>query len=77
METCFESWKRIEPVSFFFAPDINEVDKLLVSDAQTSGGLLISMAPDEAYRFIENSNIEISIIGKIKRRKKSLIQLLR
>ena len=60
-----------------FSPDINEVDKLLVSDAQTSGGLLISMAPDEAHRFIENSNVEISIIGKIKRRKKRLIQLLR
>ena len=24
-EACFENWKRIEPVSFFFDPDINEV----------------------------------------------------
>ena len=24
-EACFESWKRIGPVSFFFDPDINEV----------------------------------------------------
>ena len=24
-EACFENWKRIEPVSFFFDPTINEV----------------------------------------------------
>ncbi len=60
-----------------YAPDIIKRDQLLVSDAQTSGGLLVSMPPDEAHRFIKYSNIEVSIIGKIKTQKNTLIRLLK
>ncbi len=58
-----------------FASELTKIDQLLVSDAQTSGGLLISMAPGEAHKFMKSSNLEISIIGKIKTQKNPLIQL--
>tara|TARA_A100000164_G_scaffold88309_1_gene76029 strand:- start:1423 stop:2181 length:759 start_codon:yes stop_codon:yes gene_type:complete len=60
-----------------FAPDLSIIDQLLVSDAQTSGGLLISMSPNEAHRFMKYSDLQVSIIGKIRPQKNSLIQLLR
>lgn len=60
-----------------FAPNITKRDQILVSDAQTSGGLLVSMPPDEAHRFMESSDSEVSIIGKIKTQQNTLIQLLR
>jgi selenide,water dikinase len=43
-----------------FAPDVSEVDRLLLCDAQTSGGLLIAVPPErrealaEAFRQLEH-----------------------
>jgi selenide,water dikinase len=31
-----------------FAPDVDEIDRLLLCDAQTSGGLLIAVPPERA-----------------------------
>ncbi|OQX88338.1 selenide, water dikinase SelD [candidate division KSB1 bacterium 4484_87] len=48
--------------------DISEIDKLLLCDAQTSGGLLIAMPIGDAEKFIkkmnEVGNQDIAIIGK-------------
>jgi len=52
-----------------FSNSISEVDKLLCADAQTSGGLLISLPPDKAELYItefnKQSEIKAQIIGEI------------
>ena len=52
-----------------FANSISDIDKLLCADAQTSGGLLISLSPDKAEQYIsefnEQSDIKAQIIGEI------------
>ena len=44
-----------------FSNSINEEEKLMVADAQTSGGLLISLSKDNAKKFLEYYNIKSPI----------------
>jgi cysteine desulfurase len=52
-----------------FAPDISEVDKLLLADAQTSGGLLISLQGDRVDRLLRTLHTRgvegVSCIGMV------------
>lgn len=48
-----------------FNPDLDDVQKLLTADAQTSGGLLITLAEDQAKSYIEKTNNSSTIIGQI------------
>jgi len=53
-----------------FAPAITETQKLLLADAQTSGGLLISIAPHHVDLYLERVKTKLpsghaAIIGKI------------
>ena len=50
-------------------PDISDDDKLLLCDAQTSGGLLISVATDKVDRLLEELQTrgveEATVVGEI------------
>lgn len=52
-----------------WGPGIDDIDRLVLSDAQTSGGLLISVAPDQASALrdalIERGTIAAADIGSI------------
>ncbi len=52
-----------------FGKHLTDIDKLLLADAQTSGGLLISLPADKAEKYIskfnELSEIKATIIGEI------------
>ena len=52
-----------------FGEHLTDIDKLLLADAQTSGGLLISLPAEKAENYItkfnELSDIKAVIIGKI------------
>ena len=52
-----------------FHEDRTEIEKLITSDAQTSGGLLISISPEKSESFLQLFNKQSSIkaqkIGKI------------
>jgi selenide,water dikinase len=52
-----------------FSNNLDDIDKLLCADAQTSGGLLISLTSQKAEKYInefnELSEIKASIIGEI------------
>ena len=52
-----------------FAEHLTDIDKLLLADAQTSGGLLISLPAEKAQKYItkfnELSEIKAVVIGKI------------
>ena len=48
-----------------FNESLSSVQKLLVCDAQTSGGLLISLSKSKANSFISNFGDRATIIGKI------------
>ena len=58
-----------------FSSKTTRLDHLLVSDAQTSGGLLVSLPPDEANRFINSCRQDASIIGEFKKQVSPLIRL--
>ena len=49
--------------------------QLLAADAQTSGGLLISLPVDEARSFIKELNDKPTIIGQITKKKPYLIRV--
>lgn len=52
-----------------FAPTLGEVDQLLLADAQTSGGLLIAVAPDRADQLIARlraaGTLAAAVVGEI------------
>ncbi len=52
-----------------FSETLSETEKLILADAQTSGGLLISLSGENAHSFItrfkDESNVEAVIIGKM------------
>jgi selenide,water dikinase len=52
-----------------FGEQLTDIDKLLLADAQTSGGLLISLSAEKAEKYItkfnELSDIKATIIGEI------------
>jgi selenide,water dikinase len=60
-----------------FLEDQTKIEKLITSDAQTSGGLLISLPPDSAKMFIkkfnERSPIKAQKIGNIIKQKTNTI----
>ncbi len=62
-----------------FSKNISEIDKLLCADAQTSGGLLISLAPEKAEEYINEfnklSDIKAVIIGEIIAKNKNIISV--
>ena len=48
-----------------FGPEINKNQQYILADAQTSGGLLISLPPKQAETFINAMGDHVKIIGKI------------
>jgi len=60
-----------------FSEQLSDIDKLLLADAQTSGGLLISLPAQKAEKYIskfnELSKIKAVIIGKIMEKDEFLI----
>ncbi len=56
-----------------FNNKLTEIDMLLTSDAQTSGGLLICLSEKEAKTFISNVDFPVSIIGDIIKTEETLI----
>jgi len=62
-----------------FPPSLSEHQKLMAADAQTSGGLLISMPPASATQFLEKFNAKSSItafqIGEIRKREEFVISV--
>lgn len=65
------SRRNLESVSpiVTFAPTLSELDHLLLADAQTSGGLLISVAPDRLEQLLallrEANTLAASVVGEI------------
>ena len=59
-----------------FDKKIDQTQRLLSADAQTSGGLLVSMPMSEAEIFIDKTNESSFIIGRIKEVKSSIIKVL-
>ena len=59
-----------------FDSNLSELDQLLATDAQTSGGLLISLSESEADTFIQRFGINAKIIGRITKPLQSLITLV-
>lgn len=59
-----------------FDDGLSELEKLLAADAQTSGGLLISLPENDANIFFQNFGDSARIIGKITDTKESLIHLI-
>ncbi len=58
-----------------FAPEIPQLNHLLSADAQTSGGLLITLREKDAYQFVKLFGNQASIIGCIKTQDHNLIQI--
>lgn len=48
-----------------FNSSLTTIQKLQLADAQTSGGLLVTLRENEAKKFIKNYNFSSSIIGKV------------
>jgi selenide,water dikinase len=67
--------RNLEYVKKFidFNPNLDDVQKLLTADAQTSGGLLITLPEDQAKSYIKQANNASRIIGQIVARKSKLI----
>ena len=59
--------------SVSFDNTINQTQQLLAADAQTSGGLLISMPINSAEIFVKDMNGLATIIGEITEQKNQLI----
>ena len=68
------SRRNLESVSTIvtFAPSLSELDHLLLADAQTSGGLLIAVAPDRLDDLVgqlrETNSLAASVVGEITNR---------
>lgn len=58
-----------------FNDNLDQTQQLLAADAQTSGGLLISLPVDEARSFIKELNDKPTIIGQITKKQPDLIRL--
>ena len=63
-----------------FHEDRTDIEKLITSDAQTSGGLLISISPEKTESFLqlfnEQSSIKAQKIGKITEQREKAIFVL-
>ena len=58
-----------------FDSALSELDQLLAADAQTSGGLLISVPENDAGKFLESFGSTAKIIGQIIQKESNLISL--
>jgi selenide,water dikinase len=58
-----------------FDSTLSEIDKLLAADAQTSGGLLVSLSENDAEIFIENFGSTIKTIGQIIQKESNFISI--
>ena len=66
--------KSVEKV-VLFNDHLSEIEKLLSADAQTSGGLLISMPIKDAKSYVKKINNHAAIIGQITEKKPYLIKV--
>ena len=66
--------KSVEKV-VSFSNRLNEIEKLLTADAQTSGGLLISMPMKDARSYVKKVNDRTAIIGQVTEQKPYLIKV--
>jgi len=69
--------RNLEYVSDFISFDssLSEFDQLLAADAQTSGGLLVSMPINEAEKFVNEFGSPAKIIGLVKEESDSIIYI--
>ena len=58
-----------------FDDSLQEVDKLLAADAQTSGGLLITLPHDQAIEYVSQLTQYSKIIGKILPKQNKMISV--
>ena len=60
-----------------FSESMSEIEKIILADAQTSGGLLISLSENQANEFLnrfrDETGMEAAIIGKIFEKGKNTI----
>ena len=72
------SRRNLEYVSDYaeFDPQLTEVDRLLAADAQTSGGLLVSLPRKDAMSFLENFGGQGFLVGKITKKNTSHIYII-
>ena len=72
------SRRNLEYVSDYaeFDPQLTEVDRLLAADAQTSGGLLVSLPRKDAMSFLENFGGQGFLVGKITEKNTNLIYII-
>ena len=66
--------KSVEKV-VSFNDHLSEIEKLLSADAQTSGGLLVSMPLEDAMSYVKKVNGQTAIIGQITEKKPFLIKV--
>ena len=66
--------KSVEKV-VSFSDHLSDIEQLLSADAQTSGGLLISMPMKDAKSYVEKVNNRTAIIGQITEKKPYLIKV--
>ena len=66
--------KSVEKV-VSFSDHLSETEQLLSADAQTSGGLLISMPMKDAKSYVKKVNNRTAIIGQITDKKPYLIKV--
>ena len=66
--------KSVEKV-VSFNDHLSEVEQLLSADAQTSGGLLVSMPLEDARSYVKKVNGQTAIIGQITEKKPYLIKV--
>ena len=72
------SRRNLEYISDYaeFDPQLTEVDQLLAADAQTSGGLLVSLPKKDAMSFLENFGAQGFLVGKITEKNTKLIYII-
>ena len=66
--------KSVEKV-VLFNDNLSEIEQLLSADAQTSGGLLVSMPLEDARSYVKKVNGQTAIIGQITEKKPYLIKV--
>ena len=66
--------KSVEKV-VSFNDHLSEIEQLLSADAQTSGGLLVSMPLEDARSYVKKVNGQTAIIGQITEKKPYLIKV--
>ena len=66
--------KSVEKV-VSFSDRLSEIEQLLSADAQTSGGLLISMPMKDAKSYVKKVNNQTAIIGQITEKRPYLVRI--